>query len=332
MSNNGFGAQGPNLHILQQQHHLQQQQQQQQQQPHSNGRLESLYESRADDRNFVPDGMVPGLRPIPPLPARNRDNLGYFPEQLEDGLHYNLQRMTQQQQTRNLESLYSGSATPIYSQQGRHAGIPLQSLQQPQYRGGPSPNLTQQTTLSNGQQQQRLPPGLTNLGGRPPHEPATFQGLSALPTVNPHNNLHGNGPLHQMQQPSFNNFNVGNNLPYNNSQVRGPMPVQNSVAQHTLGNIGHPNMDPRLSNHHHLMGLGGSGVGGTRINGGFSQPTAPSHLLMRPQQQQQQQPIPHQHMLPHLMPPPHLPPQGHPGPSNQPNDLMALLMGGPHRE
>lgn len=321
LSNNGFGAQGPNLHILQQQHHLQQQQQ------HGNSRLESLYESRADDRSFVPDGMVPGLRPIPPPPARGRDNLGYFPEQLEDGLHYNLQRMTQQQQTRSLESLYSGPAPPIYGQQGRHAGIPLQSLQQPQYRGGPSPNLTQQT----------LPPGLANLGGRPPHEPSPFQGLSALPSINPHNNLHGNGPLPQMQQPSFNNFNVGNNPAFNNSQVRGPMPgshVQNSVAQHTLGNVGHPNMDPRLSNHHHLMGLGGSGVGGTRMNGGFSHqaPTPPSHLLMRPQQQQQQQqPHSHQHMLPHLIPP-HLQPQGHPGPNNQPNDLMALLMGGPHRE
>ena len=298
---------------------------------HGNSRLEALYESRADDRSFVPDGMVPGLRPIPPPPARGRDNLGYFPEQIEDGLHYNLQRMTQQQ-ARNLESLYSGPTPPIYGQQGRHGGIPLQSLQQPQYRGGPSPNLTQQNAMSNGQQQQRLPPGLANLGGRPPHEPAPFQGHSTLPSVNPHNNIHGNGPLPQMQQPPFNNFNVGNNLAFNNSQVRGPVPgshVQNSVAPHNLGNIGHPNMDPRLSNHHHVMGLGGSGVGGTRMNGGFSHqsPTAPSHLLMRPQQQQQ----PHPHMLPHLIPP-HLQPQGHPGPNNQPNDLMALLMGGPHRE
>ena len=302
-----------------QQQHLQQQQQ------HGNGRLESLYESRTDDRSFVPDGMVPGLRPIPPPPARGRDNLGYFPEQVED-VHYSLQRITQQQQTRGLESLYSGSATPIYGQQGRHTGIPIQSLQQPQYRGGPSPNLTQQSAMSNGQQQQRLPPGLANLGGRPPHEPAPFQGL-ALSSVSSHNNLHGNGPLPQIQQPSFNNFNVGNNLAFNNSQVRGPIPgshVQNPVAQHTLGNIGHPNMDPRLN--HHLMGLGGSGVGGTRMNGGFPHQT-PSHL-MRPQQQQQQHAHAHQHMLPHLIPP-HL--QG-PGPNNQPNDLMALLMGGPHRE
>ena len=241
--------------------------------------------------------------------------------------------MTPQQQTRNLESLYSGSATPTYGQQGRHAGIPVQSHQQPQYRGGPSPNLTQQTAMSNGQQQQRLPPGLANLGGRPPHEPVPFQGLSALSSINPHNNLHGNGSLAPMQQPSFNNYNVGNNLAFNNPQVRGPMPgshVQNSAAQPTLGNIGHPNVDPRLSNHH-LMGLGGSGVGGTRMNGGFTQPTASSHLLMRPQQQQQQHPHPHQHMLPHLIPP-HLQPQGHAGSSNQPNDLMALLMGGPHRE
>lgn len=339
----GFNVPGPNLHALQQHHHHQQQQHQHQQhqhqqQSHLNNRLESLYDSRNEDRSFVPDGMVPGLRPLPP-PPRGRENVGHFPEQLEEPLHYNMQRIAQQQQqqARNVDPLYAGPVPPIFAQQpARHNSLPLQSLQ-PQYRGGPSPGLNQVNSLVNVQQQQRLPPGLANLGGRPPHEPAQLFGLQGHPSGNPHNPLHSNAPLSQQQLP-FNNFNVGNNVGFNGSQVRGPGPAShllNNAQQHPLGNLGHPNMDPRLANHHHLMGLGGSGVGGNRINGGFPQqgPPAPSHMPMRPQQQQQQQPHLLPHMLPHLLPP-HLPQQGHPSSnSQQAHDLMALLMGGTqHRE
>ncbi|KAJ3516787.1 hypothetical protein NLJ89_g907 [Agrocybe chaxingu] len=330
LGNNGnFGAQGPSLHSLQQQHLIQQQQ-------HANTRLEALYDSRGDDRSFMPDGLVPGLRPIPPPPPRGRD----FNDSLDDSMHFNIQRLTQQQPLRSLEPLYSGPTPQLLAQQsGRHGGgLPLQSLQQPPYRGGPSPGMNQANSIPSGlQQQQRLPPGLANLGGRPPHEPSQFISLPGLPSIGPQHNLHNNGPL--PQQVPFNNFNVGvgNSVGFNSPQARGPGPsLQNTGAQQLpLVNLGHPNLDPRLSNHHHLLGLGGSGVGGNRINGGFPQqgPNAPTHIAMRPQPQAQQPHLP-PHMVPqsHLLPP-HLQQQGHLAPNTPTNqDLIALLMGGVHRE
>ncbi|PPQ71757.1 hypothetical protein CVT26_007598 [Gymnopilus dilepis] len=323
-----FGTPGPGLHALQHQHILQQQQQ------HHNHRLEPLYDSRADDRNFVPDGMVPGLRPMPPPPARGRE--GPFIDQLEEPLPYNFQRIPHQpqQHIRNVEPLYPQSGpAPLFAQHsGRSSGgLNMPSLQQPQVRGGPSPNINQGSPVSN-VQQQRLPPGLANLGGRPPHEPSQFIGLPGMPSNLPHNALHGNGPLGPQQLP-FNNFNGANNMGFNNNQIRGPMPGPNlphTNPQHPLGGLG-PNVDPRLPNPHHLMGLGGSGNNGTRANGGFHQgPTNPAHLGMRPQQQQAHLPP---HMLPHHLIPPHLQQQGHPTSNNPPaHDLMALLMGGSQRE
>ena len=335
-NNGGFGSQGPNLHSLQQQQHLLQQH-------HSSNRLEPLYDSRADDRNFVPDGMVPGLRTMPPPPPRGRDTLNHFNDPLDEPM-LNLQRLAQQQQQqpRNLDPLFAGPTPQLFNQHGgRHGGgLPLQSLQ-PHYRGGPSPSFNQAGPMSNGPQQQRLPPGLANLGGRPPHEPSQFVGLSTHP-AGPQHSLHSNGPLSQQQLP-FNNFNVGNNLNFNGSQGRGPGPnghLQNSGTQQLpLGNLGHPSMDPRLSNHHHLMGLGGSGVGGNRINGGFplqqQGPNVPNHnhLGIRPQQQLQQ--LQQHHLQPHGLPqlnPHHIQQQGHQGAMNTNPDLMAILMGGPHRE
>ncbi|KAF9569730.1 hypothetical protein CPC08DRAFT_812711 [Agrocybe pediades] len=331
-----FGNPGPSLHALQQQHLLQQSQ------LHHSNRLEPLYDSRGDDRSFVPDGMVPGLRTAPPPPPRSRE--GHFLDQPEDPL-YNFQRLSQMNaQGRNLEPLFSGP-TPIYAQQqqgGRpNIGVNLQSGQ-PQYRGGPSPNLNQGGLMSNNLQQ-RLPPGLANLGARPPHEPNQFIGLPGLASNVPHGGLHGNGLLPPQQQLPFNNFNGNNNVGFNNGpQIRGPIPGQhlhnNALQQQhslPLGNLGHPNLDPRLSNHHQLMGLGGSGVSGNRLNNsGFLQQgqAVPPHLGIRPQQQQPQQQHLPPHMLPQLMPP-HLQQQGHPVSNNQPNhDLIALLMGGQHRE
>lgn len=327
LNNNGaFGGPAPNLHSLQQQHL------QQSQQVHNN-RLEPLYDSRSEDRSFVPDGMVPGLRPIPPPPSRSRDP--HFTEHHDDSIHYGFQRMppqhNQQPQIRSLEPLYPGPG-PMFAQQGGRPGINLQNLQQPHYRGGPSPNSSQGGPIPNGQQ--RLPPGLANLGGRPPHEPTQFMGMGSLPANLPHNTIHANAQL-PPQQLAFNtNFNAGNNIGFNGIQVRGPVPgphLHNSGAQQlSLGNNGLPSMDLRLSNHHQLMGLGGSGVSGNRVNGGFHQQglAPPSQLPMRSQQQQQQHPLPH--MLPHLMQG-HLQ-QGHPNSNSQSHDLMALLMGGPQRE
>ncbi|KAH9486768.1 hypothetical protein JR316_0000833 [Psilocybe cubensis] len=323
--NGGFSSPGSSLHAHQQQHLIPQPQ-------HHSNRLEPLYDSRSDDRSFVPDGMVPGLRPIPPPPPRGREP--HFVEHVDDPMHYNYQRLppphNQQQQSRNLDPLYP-TPTSLYAQQGRpNAGLNLQNLQQPNFRGGPSPNSAQGVPIPNGPQQ-RLPPGLANLGGRPPHEPNQFLGMPNLPTSVPHNPLHTNSQLQNPQLP-FSNFNATSAIGFNGMQVRGPVPgphLHNSGAP--LGNNALPNLDPRLSGHHHLMGLGGSAISGNRLNGGFPQqgPAQQAHLAMRSQQQQPQSHLP-PHMLPHLIPP-HLQ-QGHPNSTNQSHDLMALLLGGPHRE
>ncbi|KAG6911836.1 hypothetical protein DXG01_000083 [Tephrocybe rancida] len=318
-SNGGFGLQAQsNLHLLQQQ----QAQQAQQQHVHTN-RLEPLYESRLDDRNFVPDGMVPGLRSAPP---RNRDNPPMYPDNVDDMAFNVQQRLPQQQQQRNFEQLYSGGPPSLYGQQqgGRNPGIPLQPNQ---YRGGPSP-LHQQNLVS--ASQQRLPPGLANLGGRPPHEPSQILGMPGMPNPGLHNPLHLNG---SNQQQPFNNFPPGGNLGYGGAPpIRGPHQLQGQGLP--MG--GHPNnLDLRTASQNQLLAMGG--VGALRGNGAFfSGQQVPSGqmsqlLAMRQQQQQQQQQQLPPHMMPHILPP-HM--QQHHGPnSSQPTqDLMTLLMGGSHRE
>lgn len=302
-----FNPQGQNnIHLIQQHQH------QQQLQP--NNRMEPLYESRLDDRNFVPDGMVPGLRPAPP-PSRGRDNGGPFPEAIDEAMQYNLQRLAQQ---RGLEALYSVPTPSVHNQHsGRGSGLPLQ---QPHFRGAPSPNTNQQNALQSNHQQ-RLPPGLANLGGRPPHEPSQFLGIPGISGAGLHNNIHTNGP--SPHQPSFNNFTSGGNLGFVGPQIRATFP-----GGHQTSNTLHPhasNIDPRLAN----QSLLGNNIGTRGVNPGFLPQQGPSaqlqgpHLGMRPQQQP--------HLLPHMMPhllPPHLQQQGHPGP----NDLMALLLSGSHRD
>ncbi|TFK40998.1 hypothetical protein BDQ12DRAFT_678720 [Crucibulum laeve] len=291
---------------------------QHQQQLHLNNRLEPLYESRLDDRNFVPDGMVPGLRPAPP--ARARDNAGTYSEG-DESLHFMQQRLQQQR----IDPIYSGPS-PVYGQQGLRNVSVLQ--QQPQFRGGPSPAGHAQNLIN--PQQQRLPPGLANLGGRPPHEPTQFMGTH--PTTASAGLHPTNISMHQHQhQQNFNNFNI----PYGGPH-RAPLPplhqMQNSAAQHGMGGLNHAaNIDMRLSNQNHITG---AGIGSSRgLNGGFA-PIGPNgHQPPIPMRQQQQPPhIPPPHMIPHLLPP-HLQQQGHNGPSNQPtHDLMALLLGGTHRD
>lgn len=278
------------------------------------GRLEPLYESRLDDRSFMPDGMVPGLRSAPP--PRSRENVGIYSDGLDDVMHFNVQRPPPHQQ-RGADPLYSGPHPLMYAQQGGR-NIPLQ---QNHYRGGPSPN--QQSSLQG--PQQRLPPGLANLGGRPPHEPSQFIGMPGMPSPG-HSTLHLNG---QGQGP-FNNFNPSNNLGYGGApQIRGPHPMQSAVGHHPMGAMGHPNnMDLRSASQAQLLGMGGANVAGLR--GGFSGQGPPGQIPLLAMRQQQQQLPPH--MLPQLLPP-HLQQQGLGGPSNQPaHDLMALLMGGSHRE
>ncbi|PFH54632.1 hypothetical protein AMATHDRAFT_44461 [Amanita thiersii Skay4041] len=283
-----------------------------QQLPHqlqTNHRLEPLYESRLDDRNFVPDGMVPGLRTVPP---RGRDTL--YSEGLEDVVPH-----LQRQQQQRVDAIYSGGAPMFAPQGGRNVGIPMQHAH---FRGGPSPISGQQGPLPN---TQRLPPGLANLGGRPPHDPTQFLGMPGVPSPNVHNmplNVHP-------AQPNFNTFVANGNLGYNGPQLRGPLPphqLQNAV-NHTLGNLNPQNsLNPGQAQ---FLAMGGASLGGLRnVNNGLTPQQGQGPQLQNPLlSMRQQQPI-HPHLLP-----PHLQQQGLPGPTNQPtHDLMALLMGGPHRE
>jgi hypothetical protein len=311
---------------------LHHQQMHQQQQLPPNTRLDSLYESRLEDRNFIPDGMVPGLRQAPP---RSRENTGMF-DQLDDPMQFNPHRLPPQQ--RGLDHNMFPGAPSMYAQHGgvgRNTGIPLQ---QPQFRGNTSPNPLQGP-------QQRLPPGLANLGGRPPHEPSQFVG-SSIGMQQPagiHGPIHGNGPSPQ----PFNSFGANGNLGGNlggglagfagNPQIRGPPPpahqIPNSLGQNQIGHPG-GNMDLRgPTNQAQLLSLGGGpNIAGLRGGFGPQAPAGQMHLAMRQQQQQQQQQQQHlPHMMPHQTHQFSLPHQGLPG--NNTQDLMALLMGGgPQRE
>lgn len=325
-----FGQQAQNnLQILQQQQQQQQHNQPQHLHLHSNNRLDSLYESRLDDRNFVPDGMVPGLRSAPP--PRSRDSAGIYSDSLEDSIHFNPQRLPPQHH-RGIDPMYNQGPSVYAQQGGRNAGIPMQ----PQYRGAPSP-------ISN-PQQQRLPPGLANLGGRPPLEGSQFMGMPGLPSAGLHNGLHPNGPP---QQP-FNNFAVNGNLNYGTGlqpQMRAPPSsahqLQGNLQHHQLAGLGHPNMDLRGANQAQLLGLGGGGMRGIGI-GGFAPQQGPPAQMQQPihalrQQEQQRQQQLHQQLPPHMMS--HHLQVGHPhqqqgiAQPNNPPDLMALLMGGTvHRD
>jgi hypothetical protein len=224
--------------------------------------------------------------------------------------------------------MYPGAGPSMYAQQnggGRHAGIPLQ---QPQFRGNPSPNSLQ------GPAQQRLPPGLANLGGRPPHEPSQFIGSSIgmQQSGGIHGPLHGNGPSPQ----PFNNFGPGAGLGGygSNPQMRGPIGAPQLPSGMGPNQLGHPSGGMELrgpSNQAQLLNLGGGpNVSGVLrgAGGGFVSPQGPPMQapLMAIRQQQQQQ----QHLPPHM-----IPPQAHHLPQLQQqqnaHDLMALLMGG-HRD
>ncbi|KAF9270385.1 hypothetical protein L218DRAFT_993006 [Marasmius fiardii PR-910] len=316
-SNLGFGQQIHNniQHLQQQQqHHLHQ---------HNNTRLESFTESR----NFTPDGLVPGLRSVPP--PRARDN-GMFQDPIDEAVLLNAQQRLALQQQRGLDQLYPGSLSTGFGQQGnRNVGL---SLQQQQFRGGPSPTLQGQHVPL---QQQRLPPGLANLGGRPPHDPTQLLGLQG----GLGSQLHGG--LHINPQQGFSNFhpqnpNVGFGGPQ--PQLRGPPPGgAHALPAHQLGGLGLPGgLDPRNANQQQsqllaMSGLSGGALRGVANNGYNSVSSAQLQNPLLAQMRQQQQPPPQlpPHMMPHMIPP-HL---QQPGPmtSNQSaQDLMALLMGGVH--
>ncbi|KIL70666.1 hypothetical protein M378DRAFT_6610 [Amanita muscaria Koide BX008] len=284
--------------------------QQQSQQLQAAHRLEPLYESRLDDRNFVPDGMVPGLRTAPT--PRSREPPSLYSDGLEDIVHHNIQQRSSQQR---LDSIYS-APPPMFNQ--RNVGIPIQ---QAHYRGGASPISAQQGPLQN---TQRLPPGLANLGGRPPHDQSQFLNVQGVPTPSLHGTAGLNGPP---QQQNYNTFTPGVNF---SGPFRGPLPAhqpQNSLTHHAMGGN---SVNPQAQ----FLALNGVGMSGLRgLNNGLGPQQGQNTHLHNPLVgvRQQQQPL-HPHALPHMMPP-HLSQQGLASQANQPaHDLMALLMGGPHRE
>ncbi|KAI0793417.1 hypothetical protein C8Q75DRAFT_750127 [Abortiporus biennis] len=321
----GNGAFGPSVAEL---HALQLHQLQQQQLLQSN-RLDSIYDTRLDDRNFVPDGMVPGLRPATRPRSREPSAAMLYTEQIDDPVHFNVQRIPQQ---RNLEQMYQGGP-PMYNQPniGRNT---VMHAPQSQFRGGPSP-IASQNPL---QVPQRLPPGLANLGGRPPHDPSQYLGNPLGVQGGGLNTIHPNAPAPQ----GFSNYG-GGGVGFGNPQARGPIPShqQNAIAMNQVGLGPSPNMDLRGASQAQLLALGagnisagprGGNVGFNPHHGSASQVHL-SQLALRQQQQQQQQQQQHlpPHMLPHLLQP-HLQ-QQHNIPTNNSQgaqDLMALLMGG-HR-
>ncbi|KIJ21604.1 hypothetical protein PAXINDRAFT_95149 [Paxillus involutus ATCC 200175] len=300
----GYGSASNNLHALQNS------------QPHTHlpnhARLDSLYDSRLDDRNFVPDGMVPGLRSVPP--PRSRQSSAMFSDFPEESMQFNNQRGPAQ--------MYQGPVPSIHLQHGnmgRGGGMPMQATQ---FRGAPSPNHLATT--------QRLPPGLANLGGRPPHEPNQF-GSSSIGMTNGglHGPVHTSGP----SQQSFNNFQQPAGLGFAGPPMRGPHPVA-----HHLQGLGHNPLQGLVptsnlgSSQAQLLGLAANGIpAGLRgPGGGFGQQgpqVQPPHMTMRQHQQPQQQIPPHMLSL-------HPQQQGFSGGvNNQPShDLMALLMSGGRRD
>lgn len=319
LTSNGspFGQSHPELQMLQQQ-------QVHQSQPFvQHNRLDSFYDNRPEDRNFVPDGMVPGLRPAPRSRSRESSTVLYN-DQIDETLHFNVQQRLAQQQ-RNLEQMYAGNVpSNMYVQQAgmmRNGGM---QLQQTQFRGA-SP-ISSQNPLQG--PSQRLPPGLANLGGRPPHDPSQFiNSPIGIPNHGMHSGVHAASPAQQV----YNNFNGGGLGFAGNPPARAPPGVQNPLVMNSMAGLGAPsNMDLRAAAQAQLLGMGGglrgAGPGLGPQHGMTPQMAASQQLAMR---QQQQQHIP-PHMMPHL--PPHLQQQGLSGVNAQgTQDLMALLMGG-HRE
>lgn len=275
-----------------------------------------MYDNRLDDRNFVPNGLVPGLRST--FPSR-RDS-GMFQDPLDELSAFNVQQRIPPQ--RAVDQMYSAPLPSMYPNQAnmpRNSGLPVQ---QP-FRNGNSPNATHLHSSP----QQRLPPGLANLGGRPPHDPSQFLG-SIVGVPSPH--LQGNGSV----QPGY-NFASGNMGYPAGPQVRGPPGVspniQNSVDHsHGVSMLHASKLDGRAPAQAQL-GLDNPGQRAPGV--GFPQQnTLPMHVPHAAMRQQphllQQQP--HLQAISHLLPQ-HI--QANSGSSPQPaQDLIALLMHGTSRD
>ncbi|KAH9025867.1 hypothetical protein EDB85DRAFT_2177740 [Lactarius pseudohatsudake] len=270
-----------------------------------------LYDNRLEDRNFVPDGMVPGLRST--FPSRRES--GMFQDPLDDLNAFSVQQRIQPQRT--VDQMYPAPVPSMFPNQTnvqRNPGLPMQ---QP-FRNGNSPN----TTHLHVSPQQRLPPGLANLGGRPPHDPSQFLG-SIMGVPSPH--LQGGSG-----QPAY-NFSGYPAAP----QHRGPpAPSPNLPSAMEPGHVGpllHASkLDVRAATQAQLSGLNNGGLRAPSV--GFPQqnalPMHVPHAALRQQSHVHQQP--HPQAMSHLLPQ-HL--QVGAGGNSQPaQDLMTLLMHGAPRD
>lgn len=265
--------------------------------------------------------MVPGLRPAP-RPRSRGPSGALYNDILEEQLHFTQQRLPPQH--RNIEQMYAGPGNFI-TNVGRGAPIPLQ---QQQFRGNPSPS---QNSIPGSSQ--RLPPGLANLGGRPPHDPSQY--------INPPMGLPGGGMTSNPPAQNFNNFNGGGPGFGGNVPGRGPMAAphhQNQIPLNHLAGL-NPGVDIRGVNQAQLLGMGGAGLGGgvglggnIRGGGGFNPQHGPAGQIPPMGMRQPPQPPQQQHAPPHIMQQmlPHLQQQHGMGASNsqEARDIMALLMGG----
>ena len=273
-----------------------------------------LYDNRLDDRNFVPDGMVPGLRST--FPSRRES--GMFQDPLDELNAFSVQQRIQPQRT--VDQMYPAPIPSMFPNQTnvqRNPGLPMQ---QP-FRNGNSPNASHLHVSS----QQRLPPGLANLGGRPPHDPSQFLG-SIMGVPSPHLQGGGSG------QPAY-NFSSGAGYPTAPQHRGPPAPSPNLPSAIEPGHVGpllqaHANkLDVRAAQAQ-LAGLNlNNGAGLRPPSVGFPQQTGyVPHAALRPHVHQQPHPQAMSHLLPQHM-------QASVGGNSQPaQDLMALLMHGAPRD
>src|SRR5882724_3770816 len=72
--------------------------------------LDVLYDNHLDDRSFVPDGLVPGLRSAPPP---RRESVGVYHDQLDDPMAFNVHPRLPSQ--RGMEQIYPGPSPSVFS-------------------------------------------------------------------------------------------------------------------------------------------------------------------------------------------------------------------------
>ena len=273
-----------------------------------------------DDGRFAPDGLVPGLRPASHL-ARSRDAMNgpNFSGPMEDIIAFNT-RLPPQQRV-GVEQLFSGPNTQF--NQGPSGGRGLSGFQQPPMRGGPSPI----GNFNAMQGPQRLPPGLANLGGRPPHDGSLFAGGNPGNFGVPTQNLHGG--LQNLNSPQvFTQLqNAGLGLGGNQGQIRGGQ-VQGGQLGHPMGNVLNAAEFRGVPGPNQLLSQAG-GPNTVRGLAGINHQLQGSGQILPNMGVRQQQH--HQHPIPH-----HLMQQSIPSQMQQQgqNDILSLLVNGPmqHRE